>query len=139
MKSASSVSKKWGDRASAASEDYKAGALGTTKDQAALAKAAIPFMKTALIKAIDSGRVAKGLDASGKAGWQKGITEKGASRYGEGVSTPTAQSKYASNSGKFDTARNSSASMPRGEKGSAVNLAKVSTVVNALRKEKVGA
>lgn len=138
MKSASEVAKKWGERASGASEDYKKGALNTTKDQAAAAKAAIPIMKTALIKAIDSGRVAKGLDASGKAGWQRGITEKGASRYGEGVNTPTAQARYSQNSGKYDAARNAAANMPRGEKGSKVNLDKVSTVVNALRKEKVG-
>lgn len=139
MKTASQVVEKWANRASQASDDYKKGANETTKDQAALAKAAIPLMKTAILKAIDSGRVAKGLDNSGKGGWLDGINQKGANRYGEGTGTAKAKTKYQTNSGRFDSARNASASMPRGEKGSATNLAKVSTVVAALRKEKVGA
>mgnify|MGYP007071617666 CR=1 FL=1 len=138
MKTASDSAKKWGERAGSAAGDYVKGAQNTTKDQAANAKAAIPVMKAAINKAIDSGRVAKGLDKSGKAGWQRGIEEKGGSRYSEGVNTAGAQSKYATNSGAYDSARNASANMPRGEKGSLVNLAKVATVVNALRKQKVG-
>ena len=139
MKTASQVSKKWGERASNASGDYVSGAQNTTKDQAALAKAAIPFMKAGINRAIDSGRVARGLDASGKAGWARGIQVKGGSRYSEVVSTADAQSKYSTNSGRYDGARNAAASLPRGEKGSAQNLTRVSAVVNALRKEKVGA
>lgn len=138
MKTASEVSKKWGDRASGASNDYVQGAESTNKDQATLAKAAIPFMKIAINKAIDSGRVGKGLDRSGKAGWLAGVKEKGGSRYSEGVNTPTAQSKYASESGKYDSARNSASNMPRGEKGSAINLAKVTKVVTEMRKVKTG-
>lgn len=138
MKSASSVASKWGSRASGASNDYVEGAKNTTKDQSALAVAAIPIMKAALNKAIDSGRVARGLQASGKGGWTNGIVTKGAGRYSEGVSSATAQARYSANSGAFDAARNSAASMPRGEKGSAVNLNRVSTVVNALHKQKVG-
>ena len=139
MKTASQVSAKWGARASGASSDYVAGAQGTNKDQAALAKAAIPIMKTAINKAIDSGRVARGLDASGKGGWLNGITSKGGGRYSEGVSSASAQSKYSTNSGRYDGARNAAAGLPRGEKGSTINLNRVATVVNALRKEKVGA
>jgi len=138
MKSASSVSAKWGNRASGASQDYVDGAKNTTKDQSALAVAAIPIMKIAINKAIDSGRVASGLQKSGKQGWANGIATKGAGRYSEGVSGATAQAKYATNSGAFDAARNASASMPRGEKGSSTNLDKVRAVVNALHKQKVG-
>lgn len=136
MKNAGDVAKKWGERAGGASADYVAGAENTSKDQAGLAEAAIPFMKIGINKAIDSGRVARGLKRSGKSGWVAGIKEKGGNRYSEGVSTATAQSKYAQESGKYDTARNSASSMPRGEKGSAVNLAKVAKVVNELRKVK---
>ncbi len=138
MKSASSVAGKWGSRASGASNDYVEGAKNTTKDQSALAIAAIPIMKTAINKAIDSGRVARGLQNSGKGGWQAGITTKGGGRYSEGVSSATAQARYSTNSGAFDTARNAAASLPRGEKGSAGNLNRVSAVVNALHKQKVG-
>ena len=137
MKTASQVSKKWGERASGASGDYVTGAQNTSKDQAALAKEAIPRMKIALNKAIDNGSVARGLDASGKSGWLSGITIKGGNRYSEGVSSATAQAKYSTNSGKFDGARGASDGMPTGDKGSVMNLSKVAAVVNALRKQKM--
>ena len=136
MKSAQSVGQKFVERAGAASGDYVKGAKETSKDQSALAIAAIPRMKLALNKAIDSGRVAKNLAASGKAGWLNGVTTKGEERFGAGVAV--SMQKYVSNSSKYDTARNVSASMPRGEKGSVTNLAKVSAVVNALRIAKTG-
>jgi len=138
MKSASSVAGKWGSRASGASNDYVEGAKSTTKDQAELAVKAIPIMKTALNKAIDSGRVAAGLKKSGKGGWQRAIETKGGNRYSEGVSGAEAQAKYATNSGAYDTSRNAAASLPRGEKGSSTNIARVTAVVNALHKQKVG-
>ena len=137
MKSAQSVTQKFIERAGAASEDYKKGAQETTKDQSARAIAAIPQMKAAINLAIDRGAVAKGLQKSGKAGWLLGIVEKGANRYGPGVAV--SGPKYATNSGKYDSARAASDSMPRGAKGSSTNLAKVTTVVNALRALKVSA
>lgn len=136
MKTAQSVGQKFVERASAASGDYVKGARETSKDQSALAIQAIPRMKLALNKAIDSGRVAKGLSASGKNGWLEGVTKKGEERFGSGVAV--SMGKYVTNSSKYDSARNASASMPRGEKGSATNLAKVTTVVNALRVAKTG-
>lgn len=136
-KSASQVASKWGSRASGASNDYVEGAKNTSKDQSALAVAAIPRMKTALNQAIDSGRVARGLQAAGKGGWQNGITTKGAGRYSEGVSSAQAQAKYSTNSGAYDSARNAASSIPRGDKGSASNLNRVAAVVNALHKQKV--
>lgn len=132
MKSASISSPKWAERAAAAAQDYVTGAQQTTKDQAARAIAAIAIMKQALIEAIDQGRVAKGLQASGKAGWLAGIVEKGSANFSTGVTSPRALSKYTQNSAKFDSARASSEGMPRGVKGSAQNLAKVSKVVSAM-------
>lgn len=136
MKSAQSVGQKFVERAGAASGDYVKGARETSKDQSALAIAAIPRMKLALNKAIDSGRVQKGLSASGKNGWLDGVTKKGEERFGSGVAV--SMNKYVTNSSKYDGARNAAASLPRGEKGSATNLAKVTAVVTALRTAKVG-
>lgn len=136
MKTASEVSDKWGNRASGASTDYVKGAEETSKDQSVLAEAAIPFMKSALIKAIDGGAVSRGLKRSGKQGWLNGVKEKGGTRYGEGVNTVTAKAKYTANSGKYDSARGSANGMPRGEKGSSTNLARVTKVVTELRKVK---
>lgn len=137
MKSAQSVSQKFVERAGAASGDYLKGAKDTTKDPIALAVAAIPRLKIALLKAIDSGRMARNMQAAGKSGWLAGIIKKGEERFGSGVAASAA--KYATNSGKFDSARGAADSMPTGDKGSATNLAKVGAVVNALRAAKVGA
>jgi len=129
-KTASQVSQKYADRAGAASGDYVQGAQSTNKDQAAAAIASAAIYAQATQAAITDGRYAKGLQKSGKSGWLNGITSKGGNRYGEGVSA--AAPKYAEQSGKFDTARNSAASLPRGIKGSPQNITRVTTVVKAL-------
>jgi len=128
-KSASSVAEKYASRASAASGDYVEGARTTTKDQAAAAIAAASIYAQATQAAIQDGRYAKGLQRSGKAKWLEGVTTKGGNRYGEGVSG--AASEYAEQSGKFDSARNAAANMPRGIKGSPQNLQRVAAVVAA--------
>ena len=84
--SAQEVAQKWAQRAGAASQDYVAGAQRTDKDPTALAIAALPRMRSQVLAAIDSGKVAAGLRRSGKQGWLDGITSKGASNYASGVS-----------------------------------------------------
>ena len=135
-KTAAQVAGKYAERAANAAGDYVAGAQGTSKDQSAAAKAAIPIMKSELMKAIDSGRVARGLDRSGKAGWLAGVVGKGSERFASGVAA--GQAKYATNSAKFDVARGAAAALPRGARGSETNLARVKAVVSALRVAKVG-
>ena len=136
MKTASQVAQKYAERASAASGDYVDGARTTTKDQAAAAIAAADIHKAATTAALNAGRYAAGLQKSGKAKWLKGVTEKGGNRYGEGVAG--AASIYATESGRFDSARSAASSLPRGIKGSAQNIARVTAVVNALVKAKTG-
>lgn len=135
-KSASSSSQKYADRAGAASGDYVKGAQETSKDQSAAAIAAAPIYAQAVQAAITSGSYAKGLQKSGKQGWLAGVTSKGGNRYGEGVSG--AAPKYATESGKYDSARNAAASLPRGIKGSPQNITRVTAVVTALRAAKTG-
>ncbi len=135
MKTASQSSQKFVERAGAAAGDYVTGAQSTSKDQAQLAVAAKSIWQQALTASFSRGSFEKGLAASGKNGWLAGITSKGAANYGTGVSASAA--KYATNSGKYDTARNAAASLPRGAKGSAGNLARVSAVVNALHSAKI--
>lgn len=136
MKTASQSASKFVERAGAASSDYVSGAQSTSKDQSAAAIAAAPNYAAGVQAAITRGAYAKGLQASGKAGWLKGITEKGANRFAEGVASGA--SKYATNSGKYDSARSAADSMPRGPKGSEANFARSKTVGQALRKMKVG-
>ena len=138
MKTAAESGPKWSERTSSAGELYLAGAEKTGKDQAALAIAAIPRMKAALLQAIDSGRVAKNLQKSGKQGWLAGIKDKGKDRFASGVTLPSAQAEYVAGSARFDTARLASANMPTGDKGSQTNINKVGVIVAALRKVKLG-
>lgn len=137
MKSASQSAQKFVERAGAASGDYVSGAQSTNKDQAAAAIAGKENWKAGIQAAIAGGRYEKGLQESGKSGWLKGVTEKGANRFAEGVSSGA--NKYATNSGKYDGARNAAASLPRGPKGSEQNFARSKAVGQALRKAKIGA
>lgn len=136
MKSASASVDKYVSRAGAASQDYKSGAETSSKDQAAAAIAAKGNYAAGIQAAITAGRYEKGLQASGKSGWLKGVQEKGANRYAEGVSSGA--SKYATNSGKYDSARNAAANLPRGPKGSEQNYNRAKAVGQALRVAKVG-
>lgn len=136
MKSAAESASKFVERAGAASQDYVQGAQSTNKDQAAAAIAGKANWAAGVQAAITSGRYEKGLQASGKSGWLKGVTEKGAERFAGGVASGA--SKYASNSGKYDGARGAAASLPRGPKGSEQNFSRSKAVGQALRKMKVG-
>lgn len=137
MKTAQQSAQKFVDRAGAASQDFVSGAEQTTKDQSAAAIAAAPNYVAGVQAAITRGAYAKGLQQSGKAGWLKGIREKGANRFAEGVASGA--SKYAQNSGKYDGARSAAEALPRGPKGSEANFARAKAVGLALRKAKIGA
>ena len=137
MRTASESAKKFVERAGAASQDYKEGAMNTSKDQAQAAIAGKVNWQAGIQAAIAGGRYEKGLSASGKSGWLKGVTEKGANRFAEGVASGA--DKYATNSGKYDSARGAANSLPRGPKGSEANFLRSKTVGLALRKQKIGA
>lgn len=136
MKSAQSVAEKFVTRAGAATGDYVSGSEQTTKDQSAAAIAAKTLYQQALTASFGRGAYEKGLAKSGKAGWANGVRTKGSERYGSGVASSAG--KYAQESGKFDSARGAASSLPRGLKGSATNLSRVSAVVAALRTAKTG-
>lgn len=136
MKSAQSSAQKFVERAGSATGDYVSGARETTKDQSANAIAGKANYVKGIQDSIARGAYEKGLSASGKAGWLKGITEKGQNRFAEGVASGAG--KYAIESGKYDSARSTADSMPRGPKGSEANFARAKAVGQALRKVKVG-
>ncbi len=136
LKSASQSAQKFVERASAASGDYVSGAQSTSKDQAQAAIAAKGNYQAGITAAITRGAYEKGLAASGKDGWLRGVQAKGANRFAEGVASGA--TKYATNSGKYDSARGAADSLPRGPKGSEANFARSKAVGQALRKMKVG-
>lgn len=136
MKTAQQSAEKFVNRAGVASGDYAKGASETTKDQAAAAIAAAPSYAAGVQAAISRGAFAKGLQKSGKQGWLNGVQGKGQSRFAEGVSASS--QKYATESARFDTARNAASSLPRGPKGSPANLDRVRAVAVAQRAVKTG-
>jgi len=135
-KSAQQSAQKWVERAAVAGDDYVRGAQETGKDQAAAAAAAEPIYKAAVIEAANAGRFAAGVRRAGKQKWLDGVTRKGGARFAEGVASGT--DAYTTESARYDGARNAAANLPRGPKGSAGNLQRVSAVVSALRAVKTG-
>lgn len=138
MKSASQAVLKWQQRASGASSDYAEGARTTDKDQAQRAIAAKTVYQQALTESFGRDAYAKGLQKSGKSGWLAGVEQKGSQNYSTGVTADVARSKYVTESAKYDSARKAADSLPRGPRGSAQNLNRVTAVVNAMRAAKVG-
>ncbi|MDE1925358.1 MAG: hypothetical protein KGH79_04250 [Patescibacteria group bacterium] len=137
-KTAAQSSAKWASNSQNGANNYGAGVQNTAKDQSALAIAAIPAMQAGLTAAFAANRQQKGLQRSGKAGWQAGALEKGVPNYQTGVAAPASKTKYEQNSGAYDSARSAAASVARGAKGSQGNLARVTAVVNAERAVKMG-
>lgn len=131
MRTAQESAQKFVDRAGSASGLYVAGAASTSKDQSARAIGAKKIYQDALTASFSRDSYAKGLQKSGKQGWLDGVQKKGGDRYAGGVAVSA--SKYATNSGKYDTARLAADSLPRGLKGSQTNLDRVKAVVTALR------
>lgn len=81
---------KWKTNTTNAEAAYVAGAEATDKDPTALAIAAIPYMRSRILEAIDSGRVANGLRRSGKQGWLDGVSGKGRQNFSAGVNAADA-------------------------------------------------
>src|SRR4051812_41487406 len=90
LPTAQEAAAKWSSRASAASQDYVAGAQRTDKDPTALAIAAGPRYLQQVQAAYQSGKYAAGLGRAGRDGWLRGITSKGATNYSTGVNAAQA-------------------------------------------------
>ncbi len=138
MKSANEAVLKWANRAGSAGGDYTQGAQTTDKDQAQRAIAAKANYQQALTESFSRDAFSKGLQKSGKSGWLAGVMEKGANNYSTGVTADSSRSKYVTNSSRYDAARKAADTLPRGPRGSAQNLNRVSAVMNSLRAVKVG-
>lgn len=76
---------KWSQRTQAAAQDYAQGVATTDKDPTALAQAAGARYIAKVQEAFTSGRWARGLQRSGKAGWQAAVAAKGVNNFSTGV------------------------------------------------------
>ena len=124
---------KYARNASNASGDYLAGAQSPRRSQSAAAIASEGNYEAGVQAAIGRKAYSAGLRKSGDGKWQKGILDKGRSRYQQGVTV--AKDEYAAGFSPYASILSSLTLQPRGPKGT--NYGRVQAVGDALRAKKV--
>lgn len=110
MKSVQQATTNYTGSAGRAQTDWLAGIQSTSKDQAALAVAAIPRMVQGFNQAAANGTIAAGINRGGTAYWRQ-QAEKKAANYSTGIAA--GQNNYAAAAAKFMPAiANGVASLP---------------------------
>ena len=127
--------KRWVNRASVATEDYKAGILNPRVDWAQATKNAEQNYNTGVQAAISAGSFGKGVTKAGSAKQQSKAVSKGSQRYASGVAD--AQSDYANAIAPYLQVIESTTLPPRGPKGDPRNLDRVKAITVALRNKKL--
>ncbi len=115
---------KYSRNAGNAAGDYAAGAANPRRPWATSAAAAKDNFAAGINTAIAEDRFTKGVNKAGDAKWNKGIAEKGRTRYQQGVSLASAE--WSAGFQPFATALGSLNLGPRGPKGT--NLDRVRLV-----------
>jgi hypothetical protein len=126
----SDVAAKFGRRASSATAEYEAGVRNPSNPWAAAATAAQPAYEQGVQQAIARKAFGKGVAQAGDARWQKGAVEKGPGRFTQGVSL--AQPDYERAMGPILDAIARVDLPPRGPRGSAANLQRMTPIPAAL-------
>lgn len=130
------VAEKWARRAASASGEYQQGVEQTQKSWQGAAQAAEKNYTAGVTAAAAAGRFGKGVAKAGDAKWRRGATEKGPTRYAQGVGV--AQADYASQVGPYLEIIGRTDLPMRGPVGSDTNYNRVSAIGKALRQAKVG-
>jgi hypothetical protein len=130
------VAQKWARRAASASGEYQDGVQNTPKSWQAATAAAEKNYVTGVTDAASKGRFGKGVNRAGDAKWKKNATEKGPSRYSQGVGV--AEQDYSSQVAPYLEAISRTDLPARGPVGSEGNYGRVSAIGKALRALKVG-
>lgn len=127
--------KRWVERAAIASESYVAGAKNPRTPWAQATKDGETNWKNGVAAAATKGSFSKGVTKAGDAAWLKGIEEKGAQRYANGVAL--AQSKYEAGIAPYLELMKSINLTKRGGKGDAGNYNRVKQLGDALHAKKL--
>jgi hypothetical protein len=135
VKPLASIADKWSTRAQGASQAYKDGVSAST-DWAAATSASAGNWQAGVQQAAADGRFASGVNAAGNATWQQGAINKGAGRYGPGVSL--SKDKFSAGFNKYAQVLTSLSLPARFPKGDPQNVQRVQAVVTALRNAKLG-
>lgn len=123
---------KWASRAGGAGTEYAEGVQNPRRSQSASAIAAADVWASQIQTAISNGSYAKGLSEAGDAKWQRGVREKGRTRYQSGVMA--GKDAYRSGFQPYASALESLDLGPRGPKGQ--NYDRVQRVGELLREVK---
>lgn len=126
---------KWSRRASGATEEYKAGVANPRTDWAEATQSAENSYNQGVQEAITQKRFSKGVRQAGSQKWRDKATEKGASRFSQGVSL--GEQDYASGVAPYLDTISKITLPPRGAKGDPRNLERVKIISDALRKRKL--
>jgi hypothetical protein len=127
--------KRWVDRASVATEDYKSGILNPRTDWAQATKGAAENWAKGIQQAVSNGSFSKGVQKAGSQKQQQKSVGKGAQRYAAGVAE--GQSDYAAAIAPYLQIIESTTLPPRGPKGDPRNLDRVKAITVALRGKKL--
>lgn len=131
IKSLGVSAEKWSRRSAGATQDYSSGVASPRRSWAQASKDAEKNYQQGVTQAAGRGAYGKGIQATGDAGWQKGATQKGPSRYAEGVSL--AVDDWGKGYNPYQAAISGLTLPARGPKGSPANLQRVSMVATTLR------
>lgn len=134
--SAARAGAKWARRAASASGEYADGVANTTRSWAGNTKAAEKNFEAGVAAAISRKAFGRGVDKAGDAKWKKGATEKGPTRFSQGVSV--AEADYAGGVAPFLELISRTNLPERGPVGSDMNFQRVSVLGKALRALKTG-
>jgi hypothetical protein len=128
--------KRWSDRASIASDEYKSGVQNPRGDWATNAAAAADNQALGIQQAISEKRYEKGIQKAGTAKWRDKALSKGASRFVQGVQV--SQGDYEKGVKPYLDTIESTTLPPKYPKGDPRNLARVEALNKALRAKKLG-
>ncbi len=124
------VAPKWQRRASSAGPEYETGIRNPKGDWAASSTAAKGAYQQGVTQAIARDAYAKGVAATGNAGWQENAIAKGPARFAQGVTV--GEPRYMKGFAPFLEAIGRVDLPPRGPAGSEANLQRMTPIPRAL-------
>lgn len=136
VKDIGAASKKFVQRASAATPDYTEGVKSAGADWEQNTRAGADNYKAAVVQAASEGRFEKGVSQAGAQKYQQRAQTLGSQRYGPGVQA--SESEYARNTAPYLQTIASMTLPPRRPKGDPGNMQRSQAVAAALRAQKLG-
>ena len=136
IKSGARIKEKWTRVTPMRSEDYKIGIQNPRRDWGASAVAAKESHKQAMATAATQDSFAKGIQKAGTDKWKNRALQKGPGRFAEGVMV--GGDDYERGFAPYREEIEKTVLPPRFPKRDPRNIARVTTIANALAKKKVG-